>query len=296
MANRVRFVRFDRKLADIIGIPPRPRTKTPAGRRGNAAQAHPERRSRRPGRGLRIIVKTQQDLWDDGVRAEPILATPWKPRPPTRQPKRRDAGSRDERTPSRAEDWYARRRTVNNYGPASGGGTSAPRTSTSRSCAAIGNRFVALGEIAERPLRRQDRLRRLLHAQGHHRRDACKQHAERLGDFRRTRGRRARKDVESGKLKIVEAGDGSVHPIEAKYLAPEVHSLMKVDRPVVRAADVDRVVLLVGRAAGQTEDQVAVGLALPALWDDGNVRLQQVQAGASAASGPPVRRATRGTT
>ena len=55
-----------------------------------------------------------------------------------------------------------------------------------------------------------------------------------------------RKDVESGKLRIIEAGDGSVHPIEAKYLAPEVHSLMKVDRPVVRAADLDRVVLLVG--------------------------------------------------
>ncbi len=65
-------------------------------------------------------------------------------------------------------------------------------------------------------------------------------------EFRRNAGGAPRKDVESGKLKIVQAGDGSVHPIEAKYLAPEVHSLMKVDRPVVRAADLDRVVLLVG--------------------------------------------------
>ena len=30
MANRVRFVRFSRKLADIIGVPARRRTKTPA--------------------------------------------------------------------------------------------------------------------------------------------------------------------------------------------------------------------------------------------------------------------------
>ena len=34
-------------------------------------------------------------------------------------------------------------------------------------------------------------------------------------------------------------------PSKPKYLAPEVHSLMKVDRPIVRAADLDRVVLLV---------------------------------------------------
>ena len=56
---------------------------------------------------------------------------------------------------------------------------------------------------------------------------------------------RRAKEVASGRLKIVKAGDGSVHPIEAKYLAPEVHSLMKVDRPAVRAADLDRLVVLV---------------------------------------------------
>ena len=65
-------------------------------------------------------------------------------------------------------------------------------------------------------------------------------------DFRQHAGGAPRKDVESGKLRIIEAGDGSVHPIEAKYLAPELHSLMKVDRPIVRAADLDRVVLMVG--------------------------------------------------
>ena len=56
----------------------------------------------------------------------------------------------------------------------------------------------------------------------------------------------SRSNVESGKLRILEAGDGSLHPIEARYVSPEVHSLMKVTRPVVRSGDVDRVVLLVG--------------------------------------------------
>jgi hypothetical protein len=64
-------------------------------------------------------------------------------------------------------------------------------------------------------------------------------------DFRQHAGGAPRKDVESGRLRIIKAGDGSVHPVEAKYLAAEVHSLMKVDRPLVRAADLDRFVLLV---------------------------------------------------
>lgn len=65
-------------------------------------------------------------------------------------------------------------------------------------------------------------------------------------EFRRQAGGASRKDVEAGRLKIVEAGDGSIHPIESQYLAPEVHSLMKVDRPIIRASDIDRVVLLAG--------------------------------------------------
>ena len=48
-------------------------------------------------------------------------------------------------------------------------------------------------------------------------------------------------------VKIIHAGDGSKFPIEAEYLQPEVHSLMTIDRPIVRAGDIDRVVLMVGK-------------------------------------------------
>jgi len=41
----------------------------------------------------------------------------------------------------------------------------------------------------------------------------------------------------------VQAGDNTLHPIESKYIKPEVHSLMQVDRPVIRANETDRVVL-----------------------------------------------------
>ena len=44
---------------------------------------------------------------------------------------------------------------------------------------------------------------------------------------------------------MIEAGDGTLHCVERRYLRPEVHSLMQVDRPVVTAAQLDRVVLWV---------------------------------------------------
>ena len=82
--------------------------------------------------------------------------------------------------------------------------------------------------------------------------------------------RRTRKDVESGKLRIIKAGEGGVHPIEAKHLAPEVHSLMKVDRPSLRRGPGSR--CLVGeRADGQAQGEIAVGLALPSIRHDGDV-------------------------
>jgi hypothetical protein len=54
-----------------------------------------------------------------------------------------------------------------------------------------------------------------------------------------------RSEIESGAVRIIRAGDNTLHPIESKYLKPEVHSLMQVDRPVIHASDSDRVVLWV---------------------------------------------------
>jgi hypothetical protein len=53
-----------------------------------------------------------------------------------------------------------------------------------------------------------------------------------------------RGDVVNGNLRIIKDGAGSLHAIETKFLRPEVQSLMKVDRPEVKAQDVDRVVLI----------------------------------------------------
>ncbi|MFH0939774.1 MAG: hypothetical protein V1899_10935, partial [Planctomycetota bacterium] len=54
-------------------------------------------------------------------------------------------------------------------------------------------------------------------------------------------------EVQSGKVRIIKAGDGTLHPIETTFVRPEVHSLMQVERPVVHAKDTDRVVLWVNK-------------------------------------------------
>lgn len=43
-----------------------------------------------------------------------------------------------------------------------------------------------------------------------------------------------REAVAEERVKIVRAGDGSEHPIEAEYVEPEIHSLMALDRPLVK--------------------------------------------------------------
>jgi Eco57I restriction-modification methylase len=60
----------------------------------------------------------------------------------------------------------------------------------------------------------------------------------------RHRYRCPQQEVRTGKIRIVRAGDGSEHPIESKYLLPEVHSLMSIEG--VRLNDqIKRVILLV---------------------------------------------------
>ncbi len=66
-------------------------------------------------------------------------------------------------------------------------------------------------------------------------------------DFEATYGV-PRREVESGKVKLVQCGKGygEIRPIEAEYLEPEVHTIMDIDGYSVRAGDCSRWVLLLG--------------------------------------------------
>jgi hypothetical protein len=54
-------------------------------------------------------------------------------------------------------------------------------------------------------------------------------------------------EVENGDVIIVKCSDHTLHPIESRFVRPEVHSLMQVDRPVVTPDQLDRVVLWVNQ-------------------------------------------------
>jgi len=67
----------------------------------------------------------------------------------------------------------------------------------------------------------------------------------------------ARRDVASGKVKLVRCGEGrgEIRPIESKYLEPEIHSLMEVKGYQVSAADCARLILLVGGKRRKIKDK-----------------------------------------
>jgi methylase of polypeptide subunit release factors len=70
----------------------------------------------------------------------------------------------------------------------------------------------------------------------------------------------ARSRVESGEVKLVKCGEGygEIRPIEARFLEPEVHSLMEVTGYSVTAADCSRMILLVGQQKEALEGTFAL--------------------------------------
>ena len=56
-----------------------------------------------------------------------------------------------------------------------------------------------------------------------------------------------RAEVESGKVKLILAGDDTVHPIEEKHLVPEIHNLMRIKTAEIRADELERRILYVNK-------------------------------------------------
>jgi hypothetical protein len=56
-----------------------------------------------------------------------------------------------------------------------------------------------------------------------------------------------RSEVESGDVALMMCGNGTIHPIETRYLTPEIRNLMTIHRPVIRARDLKRRILYVNQ-------------------------------------------------
>ena len=235
--NITRFVRLRRPLRDILGLST---TSDEAARQVAFEMLRDhimDKESDFQDGNVRIVVKKQAALWADGVRAGTLLNG-------TATVSSDDAGDASMIRPvDRRRNGVESAATVaTDYGAGKWGRYLRAPDFYFDVMRRLGERFVPLGELVS--------IRRGITS-------GCDAFFmpkdvsdEMLQQYRSARAFRERTGVsrlavEGGKLRIVEAGDGSRHPIESAYLEAEVHSLMAVDRPVVRTEDVERVVLLV---------------------------------------------------
>lgn len=236
MSNLVKFVRFEKPLADLIGVLPmddevvrqRAVDQLRAKIQTVSSDSHEG--------GMRIIVKRQSELWEEGVRAGKVIGN--------HEPIPNGENDEEEDEPEVLHE------PLENFGgppPAYKAGKWGRYLRAPDFYFDVmhrfGHRFSPLGSIVD--IRRgitsgcddffmpHDITTTLIHE--------CRNNHE----FKQRSGGASKHDAESGLLKIVQAGDGSVHPIESQFVAPELHSLMQVDRPIVKANTLDRVVLLV---------------------------------------------------
>ena len=235
--NVVRFVRFSKPLSDIIGIPPGQNEEDRQLNLEDIRDSILDVNEDCQNENFRIIVKTQKELWSRGVRTTFLLKRSQASKT------LEDADSNWVTPEDGLEETVAGRGAAQTYGAGKWGRYVRAPDFYFEVMSRYGKQFVPLGEIAvirrgitsgcDKFFMPKDISTQML-----------QQHqADRV--FREQTGV-SRSDVESGHLRILQAGDGSLHPVETRFVSPEVHSLMKVTRPVIRSGDVDRVVLLVG--------------------------------------------------
>jgi methylase of polypeptide subunit release factors len=237
MSNHVRFVQFRRKLAEIIDTPP--------GEDEAARQAAIEALRNRilsaqsdyQDDDLRIIVKAQGDLWTDGVRAGSILRGGTATGSES-DDEDVDDGEVGETPAERMFDDHSTEYAAGKWGRF----VRAPDLYF-EIMSRFGNHFVMLGEIAAIRYGVKTGCDAFFTPRDVSDGMLIQYPAER--EFRQHCGGAPRKDVESGKLRIIQDGAGVMHPIEARSIAREVHSVMGIRRPSISAREVDRVVLLV---------------------------------------------------
>jgi len=253
----VKFVRLDAPLADILGERPDENSRQTAAEKFRDIIARCKEDKARD--QFRIVVVPQKKLWDDGLRAGKLFAL--QKQRDSSEGVRQSGGGDDEEENGiydEAGNGVLHDGGSIGYGPKYGGGKwgkylRAPNFYF-RIMERYASRFVPLGEIAT--VRRgitsgcdaffmpRDVSQSFLDKYSKQEWNNAPLH---------THCKRA--EIESGKVKLIKTGSGdeTVHPIEAEYLAPEVHSLMNVNRPVIRVGELDRLVLLVSKPLGKLE-------------------------------------------
>jgi len=244
--NLVRFVRLKRPLKEILG-----KWEDEAQRQEAAEKFRDlilKSKSDRSNDQLRIMVKRQEDLWQEGLSIAEMFAKHKDIEVVTTADEVEEEAeeNREETEPTTTEKITVGERT-GDYGCGKWGRYLRAPDFYFEIMREFGHRFTRLGEVAT--IKRGITsgcdaffMPRNVSA------DLLDKHQSKLEWRALPLMRRcAREEVESGKVIIVQCGDKTLHPIEVKYVRPEVHSLMQVDRPVVSPEQLDRVVLWVDK-------------------------------------------------
>jgi hypothetical protein len=237
-ANLVRFVRLLRPLAEVLGSREDEKQKQDGANR--LRDVILKARADRSNPQMRIVVKPQKDLWAEGVLIGEMFAR----QKPLAQSQPEPVDEEDGEAEEDAEG-YDEPSVLSDYGGGKWGRYLRAPDFYFEVMREFGERFVRLGEVAaikrgitsgcDKFFMPRDVTGRMLR---NYPNESAWLALPAVSSAKR-------KDVASNSTAIVEAGDGSLHCIERRYLRPEVHSLMQVDRPTIIAADLDRVVLWV---------------------------------------------------
>ena len=227
----VKFVQFRIPLSQIISEPAEGPTRFAAldALRSLIEEADTDFEDIR----LRLIAKRQEDLWKEGIRAARFLSSPLT--------SSEEGGGDDQDEGDAQGDAFTASGSSRYLAGKWGRYVRAPDFYF-EVMREFGSRFVPVGEIANIRFGVKSGCDAFFLPY-----DATARALETARsdiEFRQRFGV-DRELVRRGTIKIIKSGDGSEHPIESEYLAPEFHSLRDFQRCVVRSSDCDRVILLV---------------------------------------------------
>jgi hypothetical protein len=244
-AQLIKFVRLNVPLAGILGEP-----KDENGRQ-EAAERFRDTISRckqnKAHADFRIVLKKQSDLWEDGLRAGRMFERQkLRPSVEGNKPHAADDEDEDESDQTSASEGEFEAISPSGYGAGKWGKYLRAPDLYFSLMERYADSFVPLGEITM--IRRGITsgcdaffMPRDVSA------DFLEKYATLDWNHAPLQTHCTRAEVESGTVKLVKtgSGDNTVHPIEARYLSPEVHSPMILHRPLITTAEIDRVILQV---------------------------------------------------
>lgn len=245
--NLVRFVRIKRPLAEILG------ERADESQRQEAAERFRNRVLKSKydfsNDQLRVMLKSQGDLWKDGVSVAEMFA---RQRSLSAAVLEASVASEDDAAEDATDSEAPEQKEIEtaiqlDYGGGKWGRYLRAPDFYFEIMREFGHRFVRLGDIATIKFGIKSGCDAFFMP-----RDVSKRMLDEYSNEPAWRSLTLiphckRSEVQSGRVAIIECGDKTLHPIEREFIRPEIHNLMNVNRAIITADELDRVVLWVSQ-------------------------------------------------